>query len=548
MPETPKKSTVYIDADDEITTIVDKVRSAPNQVVAMVLPKRASVLHSSVNVKLLKRVGEQNNKQLVLITSEPSLLPLAGMAGLYVASSLSSKPVIPDVRVPAEPEVPKEPIPVDDSTTVADVAPQAEEPIAIDNTPATPTSSKSDKAKAKKSAKKGKNKVPNFNKFRVLLFGGIAAFILLLVFGWWAIFISPSAAVTINGDTTKASANFDMIADTSATELDEEDGVIPAKNQEAKKTDTEKVPATGQKDLGTKASGSMTLLNCTDNAVTIPAGTGVSSGGQTYITQNGVRLDEGEFNSSGQCRSSGDHVSTTQVVAQNNGDQYNSGPRTYSLAGFSGVTGQGSQMSGGSSKIVKVVSAGDVESAKQKIAAKQGTAQDELKQSLQKDGYTPIGDTFSAGTPKVTTSPAVDSEASEVTVTSETTYTMLGVKEEDFKTLIKKSVAQDIDAEKQGILSYGIKTATYKVGTKRGTRTPITVQTEVIAGPKIDEEAVKRDIAGKKRGEAEQIIQGMSGVKEVRVDTKPFWNASVPKKQSKIKITVQKADGSELEP
>jgi hypothetical protein len=125
---------------------------------------------------------------------------------------------------------------------------------------------------------------------------------------------------------------------------------------------------------------------------------------------------------------------------------------------------------------------------------------------------------------------------------------MLGVKEEDYKTLIKKSVSGEINAEKQGILSYGILTASYKVGAKKGTRTPITVQTEVIAGPKIDEDVVKRGIAGKKRGEAEQVIQSMPGVKEVRVETKPFWNYSVPKKEAKIKITVQKADGSELEP
>lgn len=553
--DTPKKSTVYVDVDEDITSIVDKVRSASGGIVALVLPKRANVLQSSVNMKLLKRSAKQSDKQLVLITSESSLMPLAAMAGLYVASSVNSKPNIP--LVPSEPEesvVPKEAMEIQPDTTVGDVSPSKskEEPIEIDNSPSeldkATSVQKSSGKKPKNKNKKGGPKVPNFNKFRVLMIGGIAALILLIVGWYWAYFIAPNAVVTIKGETSTVSVNFDMTADTTATSLDEESGIVPAKSEEIKKTETEKTPATGQKDLGTKASGSVSLANCTDNAVTVPAGTGVSSSGQTYITQNTVRLDQGEFNSSGQCRSSGDHVSSTQVVAQNNGDQYNAAPRAYSVAGFSGVTGQGSQMSGGSSKIIKVVSAGDIETAKQKITAKQGVVQDELKNKLKEGGYVAIADTYSAGTPKITSTPAVDSEANEVTVTSETTHSMLGVKEDDMKTLVKKSAGDQIDTEKQAILSYGLTAASFKPGAKKGTKTPMSVSTQIIAGPEINQDAIRKDVAGKKRGEAEQVISSRPGIKEVRVETKPFWIYSVTKKESKIKIVVQEADGSQLNP
>ncbi|HVA11043.1 MAG TPA: hypothetical protein VNG32_02650, partial [Candidatus Dormibacteraeota bacterium] len=89
------KATIYIDIDDEITGIIDKLQGSKGKVVALVLPKRATVFQSIVNMKLLKRAADAEKKNAVLITSETGLLPLAGMAGIHVAKTLNSKPEIP---------------------------------------------------------------------------------------------------------------------------------------------------------------------------------------------------------------------------------------------------------------------------------------------------------------------------------------------------------------------------------------------------------------------------------------------------------------------
>src|SRR3954466_5799061 len=94
-PAKPGKDTIYIDVDDEITGIIDKVEGAKQKIVALVLPKRAAALQSIVNMRLLKRSADNADKNVVLITSEGALLPLAGAAGLHVAKNLQSKPVIP---------------------------------------------------------------------------------------------------------------------------------------------------------------------------------------------------------------------------------------------------------------------------------------------------------------------------------------------------------------------------------------------------------------------------------------------------------------------
>jgi hypothetical protein len=104
IPPKPSKDTIYVDVDDEITSIIDKVENAEHKVVALVLPKRATSLQSIVNMKLLKRSADGADKNVVLITSEHALLPLAGAAGLHVAKNLQSRPEVPDAphgHVPA---------------------------------------------------------------------------------------------------------------------------------------------------------------------------------------------------------------------------------------------------------------------------------------------------------------------------------------------------------------------------------------------------------------------------------------------------------------
>lgn len=200
------KDTIYIDVDDEITGIIDKVRSSDKKIVALVLPKRATVLQSVVNMKLLKRSAQRSKKNLVLITSEAGLLPLAGAVGIHVAKNLQSKPEIPDG--PPEDEIPESLVNEDELDTeddkdkdldkaktvgelagvaavasTSDLAKDAEDievPEAIDpdDSPIATKGSKAEKSKKDKKDKKDKKakgqKVPNFDRFKkwMILGGG----------------------------------------------------------------------------------------------------------------------------------------------------------------------------------------------------------------------------------------------------------------------------------------------------------------------------------------------------------------------------------------
>lgn len=549
-----QKDIIYIDVDDEITSIIDKVTGSSSKIVALVLPKRAAMLQSIVNMKLLKRSASTNKKHIVLITSEAGLLPLAGAVGLHVAKTLQSKPAVPPApdlseageTVVAEPVAPSAEPEIDPSKPVGELAGFAavdeDETIEVDNSdqavPVDPAVTASDKSK--------KFKIPNFERFRTRLLLGVLALVLLLV-GWFVLGgVLPRAKITIRTDTNAITSNIAFTASTGAKEINMETRVVPAELKEVKKTDAEKVPATGQKDVGDKATGSVTLTNCDkdDETVTIPAGTGVSANNLTFITKEAVTIPPSNFSGGGACKN--DSSKNVSVVAQNAGDGYNLSPRAYTVAGFTSVLGYGSAMTGGTSKIVKVVSDQDVENAKQKIGTRSSQdATDEVKQSLKEAGLYGINETLTTGQPAVTASPTVGQEAAEVTVTSIVTYSMFGVKEEYLNRLLEEEINKQIDIGREEIQKTGLESAVFQIVEKKSpTELRLSMQALTVVGPKIDEEAVKREVAGKKRGETQNIIQNRPGVRDAVIDYSPFWVFSTPRKTGGITIVIESADGN----
>lgn len=539
------KKTIYLDADEEITGVIDKVLGTKEQIVALVIPKRANVFGSVVNMKLLKRSADQNNKKIVLVTSSNNLLPLAGMVGLHVSSNLNSKPY-----VPIDPTSQKTKI--DDQTAEVEVdKPEKQDPeptlsqeeieaVEVDNTPKTDESSvKQSKSKIKKDSHGSKLKVPNFNKFRINLAIVGVLFLGSIIFIWWANAVAPKAVVNLRGDTQSKDLSFQIKASTKVTASDLDKKALLSVKKDIKKTETQAVPATGQKDNGTKATGTMSLKNCSksDGSITIPAGTGASSSGSTFITQADVFLDQSIFTGGGTCISP---VKKVGVVAQQGGDKFNLDARSYTMAGFSSVDANGSAMTGGTSQIVKVVSDSDVQVAKSKITDKQSVVTDEVKAALSADGYTPLVDTFSAVDGATNAIPVVNSEASQVTVTIQKTYSMIGIKTDDLKKLIEKlSFEAGVNKTKQSILDDGLGAAIFQLGASNNGVFDVGISNKIIAGPQINQDEIKREIAGKKRGEAESILSRRPGIKEARIDTSPFWSNKVPKKPGKITLIIQ---------
>jgi hypothetical protein len=565
---TAQKDTIYIDIDDEITSIIEKVQSSPEKIVALVLPKRAAMLQSIVNMKLLKRSGEESGKKIVLITSEASILPLAGSVGLYAARTLQSRPEIPaapsmgesaideiaeEAESPSEEDSPE----VDASKSVGELSGaksankvaasskkviNEDDPIEVDSPEE--EAAVADATKPAKEKKDKKLKVPNFNKFRLKLALGLLALI-VLIGGWYvAAFVMPQATITVETNTTTVASEFSFIARPGLDELDEERSIVPGIREELRQTDTERAEATGQRDIGERASGevTLTLTDCSRPQVTIPAGTGVTSGNLTYITQENVRLGSVQF--AGECRNEDFpefSSQTVDVTAQNAGEQYNVRERSYDVNGFNNVNGEGSRMRGGTSEVVTVVRQEDVDGARQRVVERnEDIARQELANQLRAAGYIPLTTTLNAGNPEVASSPNVDDEADEVTITATVVYTMVGVSREDLLTLVISNVEDDIDTERQSILDDGLDDATFRIISRESNGdVRLSVQTFVVAGPELNEDAIKDEVKGVSRSETEQIIRSRPGIQDVTIDYSPFWVYSTPRNADKITIIIE---------
>jgi len=117
---------------------------------------------------------------------------------------------------------------------------------------------------------------------------------------------------------------------------------------------------------------------------------------------------------------------------------------------------------------------------------------------------------------------------------------MLGVKQTDLKALVDNDVKKQIDTSKQSILSEGLTDAKYRVVAATDTTAQVALQTVATAGPDLNIDNIKRESAGKKGGDIKSLIQSTPGVTDVKVKLSPFWVSSVPKKTTKITVTIAK--------
>jgi hypothetical protein len=364
------------------------------------------------------------------------------------------------------------------------------------------------------------------------------------VLAYAALAIMPKADISIQTDSQAINSSTIVTLKTGdAVALNVDEGIVPAKSQQTQKTVTEQVAATGQQNNGEKATGTITITNCSDSVATLSAGTGFSANGQSYISETVVGIPPSNFtspSSGSKCKNDG--KATVTVEAQSAGTKYNQAATAYTIAGKpADLSASGSVMDGGTDDIIKIVSQADIDSAAQKISSQDSNAnKTQLKTDLTNLGYLPIEATFNTGQPQTKTSAQVGDKADNVSVTQTLTYTMLGAKQDDLKKIVANDVSHDIDTKKQKLLDYGLSSAVFGVQSQPTDGAVLTMSTTAVAGPELNADDLKKQVAGKKANAAEELIKQNPGVTDVNVTYSPFWVSAVPKKTSKITVTIEK--------
>lgn len=556
------KDVIYIEPEDDITDIITKIENSKEKIIALVPPKKASVFRSIVNIKLIAKAGVNASKTVVLVTTDPSIIKLAGVTKLPVTKNLQSAPTIPetDTEIAKSEEVETEEI------LAADAGETEEEVVETIEDEAEPEKKKAEKESekdedkekdepdGKKEKKKTKKSTGNWflDHKKWLIFGGIGAVILILILVW-AFGIAPAADVVVAVRTT--TTNFSESA-TFTNNLAEEniaEGKFYLTEKKIENKNEIEFEATGKKNVGEKATGDVVIY-----AYFTEKGTRSVEEGATF-TNNGLKFvaDESETLSwdldASKCENSGQASAFTSgclisgrvaVTAAAPGEQYNIAATS---SGWTTTANVGvysdNAMAGGSDKTVTVVQQSDIDAALAKIVDENATTEATRKEQLMatiEDGSFVIESSYKQKLSDPVSSPKLGEEVEEGKKAK------LSAVMTDSIYIIDKTKVEEFISEKAKLAeNYKI----YKMNdpfienfTAVGDGYIGKIKTSFVSGPKVTENDVIDIIKGKGLGEARaDLLDAFSGIdsNKTKINVSYPWVFSIPSNPVKITVTIE---------
>ncbi len=542
-----ERKILYLEIDEEITSVIDRLRKTAEADIHLVVPKEAALLQSIVNLKLLKRQADTLGKQIQIITHDKVGRNLAEQVGIHSASRVGEETKIPEKSAP-EPEneiqlKEDEPV-VEDTKEVVfkkgALLDKAEKEKMADEPEVEP------KAKAEKAGDKGVQKrkmnelLPKFPHKKFIIIASVAGFFLLL---FLYIYV-PMTNIKLKVLSEKQDLTADFTIDKSANSVNQSNDTIPGDLISVDKTVTKKYQATGKKNIGAKAQGSVTIKNTYSTLPqTLVAGTRLEANGLIFRTLSDVEVP-GYTDSGGGNITAG--TANVSAAADAPGDQYNiSG--SFKIPGFAGtakydkITGvSASAMSGGSTKEVGVVSAADIANARKSFS-------DDANTDVKKEGQGKMkkDETLDDKAQKLTigtlsVSKNADDQADDFTVSAPVSFKGLAYKKddltkvafEDFKS--KTGPNKQILEDKLDSVDITFNDINLDKGTASGE-----AKASMHLGTKIDEKKVKTEISGDSQQKAQDYLTHLDGIDSVQMDFFPGFLKSVSRLKSHIYLKME---------
>ena len=585
------KDVVYIEPEEDITDIIGKIEGSKSKIVALVPPKKAGVLKSIVNIKLIMKTGLNADKKVVLVTTDPAIIKLAAATRMPVTKDLKSAPEIP------------EPDDIDDSSEVVEVDDEAEtakgdedeksedeekdedEGEGNDQDDETKEKSKksddadkdkkdnkdddadndNDKAASKKEVKEpeAKGKLANSNNpvlrwigtHKKITAGICVGLVLLVIAGVWAFGIMPAATITLKLETTTGNFSENIAFTEKATDEKVSEGKFYIQEKKIEDKAEVEFEATGKKNVGEKATGTLKIthyfpLNSEGGTVAINNGATFTNSGLTFVVTNGAQISwDGDVTAAEKdCenyatagwKTNGCAVSASvTVAATESGAKYNisgtSSGWSSSVPGLDVITNNA--MAGGSDKTVTVVQQSDIDKALQSISTENETVNKEkLYETIEGEQFE-IDSSFKQTVGDPVSTPAVgqeveDGKKAKLSVT--TTATVFTVDENKLIEYITEKAKLE---DKYKI--YEMNDPFVENFTKNDSGYTGRLKTAYIAGPTISQNDVVEEVKGKGIGTAKRdLTDKFKGIKTVTIDTSAPWVSSIPGNPEKITVNI----------
>jgi len=353
----------------------------------------------------------------------------------------------------------------------------------------------------------------------------------------------PKANIILYLKSQEKSSSVDIEADVSATGIDAENGIVPAKMEQLEKEKKEDFVATGSKSGGGKATGKVVIYNdfSTDSQPLVATTRLETADGKIFritktivvpgIAKVGVDTKSGAIE--------------VDVVADKAGVEYNIDPADFKISGFKGgpkydkfYAKSAKSMTGGSTGETAAVTAQDISQAKEKTIteAKAEAAQD-LKQSLPAERKI-FDDSVAVELVSATPSAAAGTQTDKFSFDVKVKIKTLSFSENDVKEIIK---AKSGDGQGSGGMVNFANSINYVLAEENIEKGYVKFQAKTdlgVAGG-IDLENFKKGALGKKSSEIASFAKAYPAVMKADVSFWPFFATRVSMNEKRVQIEIK---------
>ena len=393
-------------------------------------------------------------------------------------------------------------------------------------------------------AKRPSFHIPSFSGGKtIFVFLGI--FILIMGFFVFYIF-GVKATIIVKVDPKIISENQDVIfSSTSPTSL--ADNIISGEFVTVSKDTQASTPATGKKDVGDKAKGTVTIFNLSKNTKTLSAGTEISlTNDLKFVLDNSVTVasasssTDSNFNVITKPSTVSVNITADQLGKESN---LPSGTK-FSVSSFDTsdlIAKNDNPFSGGTKKQVTVVSKDDVSKLTSDLTKTQEqSARNDLLKNLPSDkNLLPafIDETVS----KKVLDTNIGDEAATVTLKGEVTYEGLSFSKNELVNLAKSVLANKIP-NAPAINYDNIKVDVTNIKVKNDKEINANLSIKALLLPKIETNKILSQIKGISYKEAENKFLSISQVSDVTISSSPnipFFPKNLPRNAGNITIVIK---------
>jgi len=502
---------IYIDADEEITAVIDKLKEAPGPTVLFVVPKGASLLQSVVNLKLLKKEADDRGKNVALVTGDQVGRNLATQVGILVYQDTEMKEVVPTPLRPDRPST--------DDVVELDMSEREKEAsrVAVHHYKGEPSSP------ARSSRPTDIVSVPGRSKKRII--AGLLLFIVALA---GLLVFYPKTTIVLGVKSEPFNSSIELTLDKNVTEANKNSSLLPGTDLTLEKEKVTTAQATGKRTVGEKARGMVTVANCYQSiTLSLASGTTLTSGGKSFVTTAAVNIPAATIVGSN-CTAAGEADVTIEASAV--GGDANLGANAslcvtgYSCSGGTYVNATNdTALSGGSSREVTFLRQEDIDTASETAKGELVSEVTKAIQTMAENQNLRVLDAaLDTQVTEKTSDKAVGTETNDAQITTKVRIRTLAFRETDYRQLIVDLLSLRLDPGKRLILSGDdeIATSVVEANWEEGfIKIRGDVKTHV--ADVLDQGEVKALAKNKSVGSAAEALRTLSSVQEVTIATTP---------------------------